>query len=240
MLVFQQSEATAAQRRFPVYLVDPSDGVTPVTGETGTPQVSKNGAAFGNTTNTLTEVGNGFYYVELTATELDTLGMVTVRYGSANVVEYNLSGKVVAFDPFDANMGLTNLDAAVSSRATQADILSDATPFAGGNVDAAVSSRAAPGAAMDLVTDALDAAALAAGAVDEIWGKTMTEPSAGAPPDTPDFATIFAWFWVSWVNLREQTATEGRIHNAAGTTLAERDVTDDGTTTSASKVRATN
>lgn len=34
-----------------------------------------------------------------------------------------------------------NIDATVSSRATQADILSDATPFAGANVDAAISSR---------------------------------------------------------------------------------------------------
>jgi len=35
----------------------------------------------------------------------------------------------------------TNLDATVSSRATQSDILSDATPFAGANIDATISSR---------------------------------------------------------------------------------------------------
>lgn len=34
-----------------------------------------------------------------------------------------------------------NLDAQVSTRATQADILSDATPFAGANIDATISSR---------------------------------------------------------------------------------------------------
>lgn len=34
-----------------------------------------------------------------------------------------------------------NIDAAISSRATQADILSDATPFPGSNIDAAISSR---------------------------------------------------------------------------------------------------
>jgi len=95
------------------------------------------------------------------------------------------------------------IDATISSRATQAQILSDATPFQGARIDAAissrstldgagvqsamtsqgytaargpkldqldaaVSSRAAPGAAMDLVTDAVDAAALAADAVTEI------------------------------------------------------------------------
>lgn len=35
----------------------------------------------------------------------------------------------------------TNLDALVSTRATQAQILSDATPFSGANVDAAISTR---------------------------------------------------------------------------------------------------
>jgi len=40
---------------------------------------------------------------------------------------------------------LDDLDAAVSSRATQAQILSDATPFQGARIDAAISSRAVPG-----------------------------------------------------------------------------------------------
>ncbi len=39
---------------------------------------------------------------------------------------------------------LSNLDAAVTTRATQAQILSDATPFAGANIDAAISTRATP------------------------------------------------------------------------------------------------
>lgn len=42
---------------------------------------------------------------------------------------------------------LDNLDAAVSTRATQADILSDATPFAGANIDTTVSSRSSHSAA---------------------------------------------------------------------------------------------
>jgi hypothetical protein len=78
-------------------------------------------------------------------------------------------------------------------------ILSDATPFAGANIaailadtaaidaltaatlDATVASRAAPGDAMDLVTDALDAAALASSAVNEIvdqtWEETLSDHS---------------------------------------------------------------
>ena len=71
----------------------------------------------------------------------------------------------------------TNLDAAISTRATQADILSDATPFAGANVDAAISSRATQA---DILSDAtpfaganLDAAistrATAATAAAAVW-----------------------------------------------------------------------
>lgn len=87
---FWQSESTAARRRFDVYLVDATDGLTPETGEAaGQPQISKNGGAWANTTATLTAVGNGAYYVELTATELDTLGGIQVRYKSANTAEFN-------------------------------------------------------------------------------------------------------------------------------------------------------
>lgn len=56
-----------------------------------------------------------------------------------------------------------NLDAAVSTRATQAQILSDATPFPGANIDATISSRAVAGDAMALTT----------GAVDDIWDEDI-------------------------------------------------------------------
>ena len=73
----------------------------------------------------------------------------------------------------------------VQSHATQAEILSDATPFAGANIDATVSSRATPGDAMDLVTNAVDAAALATDAVNEIRDSILSDstPFAGANVD---------------------------------------------------------
>lgn len=111
MLLFQLSEATAAQRRVPIHLVDATDGITPETGEaTGQPQISKNGGAFANTTATLTAIGNGAYYVELTATELNTVGFIVVRFKSANTAEAQVVGQVVSFDPYDAvRAGLTAL-----------------------------------------------------------------------------------------------------------------------------------
>lgn len=117
-LTYQQSEATAARRRVPVHLVDATDGITPETGEAGgQPQISKNGGAFANTSATLTAIGNGAYYVELIATELDTLGFAIVRFKSAATAEFQVVVQVIPFDPYDAaDLGLTNLDATVSSR----------------------------------------------------------------------------------------------------------------------------
>jgi hypothetical protein len=61
---------------------------------------------------------------------------------------------------------------------SQADILSDATPFAGANIDAAISSRAVAGDAMDLVANALDAAALALDAGQEIADRVLARSLA--------------------------------------------------------------
>lgn len=90
MTRFWQSESTAARRRFDVYLVDATDGLTPETGEAaGQPQISTNGGAWANTSATLTAIGNGAYYVELTAAELANLGGIQIRYKSANTAEFN-------------------------------------------------------------------------------------------------------------------------------------------------------
>jgi hypothetical protein len=111
MQEFKVSEATAAYRRFYLFLVDLTDGHTPETGEAGgQPQISKNGAGFTNTTAVLVHVGRGQYYVELTAAELDTLGYIQIAYNSANVREFPGQGHVVAYNPHSAtDLGLSYL-----------------------------------------------------------------------------------------------------------------------------------
>src|SRR5437016_3568524 len=65
---FVQSEGTNTRRRFPVFLVSGTDGLTAATGEAaGQTQLSKAGGAWTNTSATLSSLGNGGYYVELTA-----------------------------------------------------------------------------------------------------------------------------------------------------------------------------
>lgn len=98
-----QSESTAARRRVYFHLVDATDGMTPETGEAaGQPQISTNGGSWANTSATLTAIGNGRYYVELTAGELGTLGNLQLRYKSANTAEAIASAQVVLHDPFTA------------------------------------------------------------------------------------------------------------------------------------------
>ena len=75
-----------------------------------------------------------------------------------------------------------NINATIGSRATQADILSDATPFPGASIDAAISTRgtADPGDAMDLT----------AGALGDIDTELSATHGAGSWEFTP--GTVFA------------------------------------------------
>jgi len=89
MQTFQGNCQVAVGRRFFLFLVDVTDGMTPETGEAGgQPQISKNGEPFNNTGGVLVAVGNGAYYVELTRAEINTLGWIIVRYKSANTAEF--------------------------------------------------------------------------------------------------------------------------------------------------------
>ena len=99
MQLFQISEATAEQRRILVYLVDDTDGKTPVTGvtiSTGDAKISKNGAAEVDHEGTLTELGGGLYYYEFTTGEVDTLGFISLRLIKTGVRTFVTVGQVDA------------------------------------------------------------------------------------------------------------------------------------------------
>jgi len=90
MREIQVSEATEARRRVYFQLVDATDGMTPETGEAaGQPQISSNGEAWTNTgIGTLTAIGNGRYYADLTTGAVATTGtVIETRYKSANTAE---------------------------------------------------------------------------------------------------------------------------------------------------------
>lgn len=118
MYQIKQSESTAARRRIPVLLVDSTDGYTPKTGQTGpTVTISKNGATTATGTGSWTEIGNGQYYYEFASGEVDTLGWIAVNVQKTACRQYNAIIQVMAYDyAAGTNLGLTNLDALISSR----------------------------------------------------------------------------------------------------------------------------
>jgi len=119
--LMQQSEATAAQRRVLVYLVDDTDGKTAETGVTisaGDVKISKNGAAEANHGGTWAEIATGTYYYEFTAAELDTLGFVAFKITKSGVRTFVTAAQVVSFDPYDSvRAGLTSLPNAAADAA---------------------------------------------------------------------------------------------------------------------------
>lgn len=84
------NEAVAARRRVYFQLVDATDGMTPELGEAGgQPQVSLDGASWSaGAIGTLSAIGNGRYYADLTLAAVDTVGrVIETRYKSANTAE---------------------------------------------------------------------------------------------------------------------------------------------------------
>jgi len=191
---------------------------TPLTGLAGAniPEVEIRNAATGAVVQAAidgTEIGSGFWGFDFTPTpglryvarwdhDPAGIGQVTPqeRYASAGFAEF-FDDVVPEGGSDDYGTLVQRLDAAVSSRASQADILSDGTPFPGARIDADVSSRASqvsvdglndlsqaeilsdatpfPGGSIDAAISsravAGDAMALTGAAVDAIWD----EPVAG-------------------------------------------------------------
>jgi hypothetical protein len=102
-LLVKANESTAARRRVYFDLRDATDGITPETGEAGgQPQLSTNGGAWTNTgIATLTHIGSGRYYADLTQSAIATAGdLIETRYKSANTAETpGDSVQVLGFDP---------------------------------------------------------------------------------------------------------------------------------------------
>jgi hypothetical protein len=113
MQLMQQSSAVAAQRRLPFRMVDATDGKTAEPGLTfsaGDIKISKNGGSTANHAGTVTEIANGVYYYEFTASELDTLGFVTVYITDVAALDVVGVIQVVPWNPYDiVRLGLSGL-----------------------------------------------------------------------------------------------------------------------------------
>lgn len=83
-------------RNLMVFLTASSDHVTGLTGATLTITASKNGAAFGSITPTVTERGDGWYNLDLTTSHTDTLGDLVVHVTAASADPIDLREQVFA------------------------------------------------------------------------------------------------------------------------------------------------
>lgn len=68
-----------ALSNFSFLMVDSTDHVTPKTGLTVTAQISKDGGAFAGCTNSVSEISNGVYKINLTQTEMNA-DIVTLKF----------------------------------------------------------------------------------------------------------------------------------------------------------------
>ena len=83
-----------------------------------------------------TEIGDGLYYYQLAAGSVDAEAIYTAVFKTADACDqaHIAAGWVVG------PTWVENVDATVGTRATQADILNDATPFAGADIDQSLST----------------------------------------------------------------------------------------------------
>lgn len=72
-----------ALSNFTFLMVLASDHITPATGKTITSQISKDGGAFANCTNSVSEIANGFYKISLTQTEMNA-NIVALKFTETN------------------------------------------------------------------------------------------------------------------------------------------------------------
>lgn len=106
MILYEQSEATAARRTVTFVCVDDTDGKTAETGLTFSSSevsVRKPAGSYAAVTNigTITEIADGEYELELTATELNTLGPLHLKIEKTGVrTTIMLIGQVVPWDPY--------------------------------------------------------------------------------------------------------------------------------------------
>lgn len=109
-----------------VFMADAADHVTGKTGLTLTVSASKNGGAFQAISPLVTERGDGWYNLALGASVMDTLGDLALHITAAGADPTDLVCRVIAADlASSTNLGMSFLDATISSRAPASTALSN-------------------------------------------------------------------------------------------------------------------
>lgn len=138
-----------------IYMTDAAG--TAQTGKTVAATLSKNGGAFASASGTVAEVGNGVYKLTPASGDVDTLGPLVLRGTATGCVDFVAPYRVVAFDPYAAtNLGLSYLDAPISTTDAAVDAIATTIGVAGAGL------TAIPKTGFKLASDGLDSIAVTA------------------------------------------------------------------------------
>lgn len=208
----QGYEVTQSSTAYPLVflLIDSADHISPKTGLTPTVTVSKNGAAFAAPAGAVAEIGNGWYKVAGNATDTATLGPLLLHATAAGADPVDVVFPIVAVNPQNANLGLTNLDATISSRSTYAGgdtagtttLLTrlTATRATGlDNLDAAISTRStyAGGDTAGTTTLLARLTAIRAGNLDNLDATISSRLATSGFAAAPTAAVVATTVWQS-------------------------------------------
>lgn len=97
------------------------DAVTGLTDGSFTKRLSKNGAAFGAMTVTISEMENGWYSIPLSASHSDTVGLLSVLFTNAGAKQVNLQFRIHANLPDDLSTDIGTVDTVVDGIQTDLD-----------------------------------------------------------------------------------------------------------------------
>lgn len=122
-MLIKQSETTAARRTIYFTAVNTADDSAYTSTLSGADiMISKAGGAEAASTGTATHIATGLFKYEFAVGEIDTLGEVSLRLAKTGVYNDVRVVNVVPFDPYSStSLGLSNLNATVSSRLATAD-----------------------------------------------------------------------------------------------------------------------
>ena len=152
--------------------------------------------------------------LQTTARQIDDLAWPTTTGRSIDVTA---AGEV--------GLDLDNTSGTIAAAQIATDAITAAKIAAGAitaseapNLDAAISTRATPAQVNTEVSDVMKT-------------DTVALPGQGTPTATPTMEAILGWIYKTFRNKKEQTATEWRLFNDAGTVVdSKATVSDDATT----------
>ncbi len=239
---FLEQSATVTVKIGP--FVDDTDGNTDEGGLTiaqADVRLSKNSGNIAQKNNgtSCTHDELGMYNCPLSTTDTNTLGILTLVVHEAGALHVRHDYMVVTTQVYDSLFGTDRLQVHVAEMTndiiTAASIAANAIGSSELAADAITSTILADNAitANKIATDAIGAAEFSQAAADKVFGSggaTLSELSVGIPSATPRPDQLMMLLYMALRNKIDVTDTIKEVHNDAGTIIATKALTDDGTT----------